>query len=129
MASYGRRKRSAITDPDAAVKGDILSSTTLSKRLKIEAAQFGIGKKSASQMNRGQPVTAPPKHNKNSQRDHLSSFKVLVDEFGFYCFEPTTLATLSGVTLFIQGFMFTTAIIMASKINSPEKFVEKNNIY
>ena len=48
------------------------------------------------------------------------AFRVSMDEHGFYCFEPTTLATLSGIILLVQGIMLTAVLIMATRLKGPK---------
>jgi hypothetical protein len=117
VTSYGRRKRrSPVTDAELAEKGDVLSLTMLSKTVSILANNDVSKVEPTINKKDSKPVNSPFRRSKSLLYGDLSSFKVTIDEHGFYCFEPTTLATLSGVTLFVQGFMFTAALIMASRL-------------
>ncbi|CAG2109582.1 unnamed protein product, partial [Medioppia subpectinata] len=119
VTSYGRRRRSApVEDMDLAEKGDILTLTMLSKRVSIKSNTEVTKIEMPSK-----PMNAPFRKSKSLFSSESPAFRVSLDEYGFYCFEPTTLATLSGVTLIFQGFMLAAVLIMATRLKDCPKTV------
>lgn len=116
MSSFGKRKKRSKDDQDKA--GDIVETTKLIKVLSIESQDFGIGlkqsplKTSTGSTNFKKVYRGP---NKQSPKTSSSTFTYEIDEYGYLCFEPSALATMSGATLLIQGCLFTVALMMAAK--------------
>lgn len=99
-----------------AEKGDILSLTMLSKRVAIrgnhEATKIEVQSSTNTPM--------PYRKSKSLYSGDSPAFRVSMDEHGFYCFEPTTLVSLSAIILLVQAVMLTAVLIMATRLKGPK---------
>lgn len=97
-----------------AEKGDILSLTMLSKRVSIKS-NSDVTKMEAPIPHK-KVESMPYRKSKTLFSSDTPAFRVSMDENGFYCFEPTTLVTLSIMALLIQGIMLSAVLIMAIRL-------------
>lgn len=132
VVSYGRRKR----------EYNVLDSKILTQSVKIRVPDFEQSNDLTSQAKHGQLNRNSMSNRKmtnkfstkseqeeqlflTNQMDESSDSKAqmnyLVNDLGHFCFEPTSLAFVSGFTLLIQGLFFSVAIILFYKTRFDEK--------
>lgn len=124
VVSYGRRKR----------EYNILDSRILSQSVKIKIPDFEqksdlhfmshqIDQKSNKSEREEQLFLSSIDE---KQKNRKVQMNYLIDELGQFCFEPTSLAILSGFTLIIQGIFFSFAIILFYRTRFEDKKYEIN---
>lgn len=143
VASFGRRRRRSLVDPGKATRGDIVQDQFLRKALVIvspattsskppvsvttNSSSPQVAHKVAAKVAKVKPALKRQSVNGTwkgkSERKASGKYKPTasslfayqVDSLGYFCFEPNTLTTISGVTLITQAFLVTCALLLASK--------------
>ncbi|KAL3221270.1 hypothetical protein MRX96_029602 [Rhipicephalus microplus] len=86
---------------------DELRHSTLTKKLSVVAAEFGVGHQTQD-VSYAFPVTAPTTSGRPASMEDL-----IAEQLGVMCFEPTASAVIGGLALFLEVFGFGTCLVFA----------------
>lgn len=131
VTSYGRRRRSPHE------YGSNIKSRFLSKSISILAPQFKLEEPRKSLTTSNTPIIIRSKT--PDERDFFDFYKSLpVDddetspdldgESDFFCFKPSTLTIISGMTLFIQALFLTVILVVRHKKYSRHDTHKSDNL-
>ncbi|XP_070381269.1 uncharacterized protein [Dermacentor albipictus] len=106
VTSFGRRRRRSTAD-GVPLPEDELRRSTLTKKLSVVAAEFGVGQQTQD-ISYAFPVTAPTTSGRPASMEDL-----IAEQLGVMCFEPTASAVIGGLALFLEVFGFGTCLVFA----------------